>query len=79
MHLTDDQIRTIKQLANQIAGDRARVRIFGSRLDDNARGGDLDLLLELPEPAANPALMAARLAAKVSRLMHAWTGPSAWN
>ena len=70
MHLTDDQIRTIKQLANQIAGDRARVRIFGSRLDDNARGGDLDLLLELPEPAANPALMAARLAAKVSRLMH---------
>lgn len=70
MRLTDDQIRAIKQLAYQIAGDHAHVRIFGSRLDDTARGGDLDLMLELPESVANPALLAARLAAKVSRLMH---------
>ena len=70
MRLTDDQIRTIKQLAHQIAGDHARVRIFGSRLDDAVRGGDLDLMLELPDPVANPALLAARLAAKVSLLMH---------
>lgn len=46
------------------------MRVFGSRLDDTAHGGDLDLMLELPEPADNPALISARLAALVSRLMH---------
>lgn len=70
MRLSDEQARAIARIAHELAGERAQVRVFGSRLDDNARGGDLDLLLELPEPAANPALMAARLAAKVSRLMH---------
>lgn len=29
--------------------------MFGSRFDDSARCGDIDLLLQLPEPAANPA------------------------
>ncbi len=70
MRLSDDQARAIKQLAYQIAGEHAQVRVFGSRLDDSARGGDLDLMLEVPEPADNPALMAARFSAKVSRLMH---------
>jgi predicted nucleotidyltransferase len=51
MRLTDDQAQAIKQLACHIAGEQARVRVFGSRLDDSARGGDLDLMLELPEPA----------------------------
>ena len=70
MRLTSDQIRAICQLARQVAGNQARVRVFGSRLDDTARGGDLDLMLELTEPVDNPALMAARLAGLVSRLMH---------
>ena len=70
MRLTDDQAQAIKQLAYQIAGEHACVRVFGSRLDESARGGDLDLMLEVPEPADNPALMAARFSARVSRLMH---------
>ncbi len=70
MRLTIQQTRTIKQLATQIAGEHARVRVFGSRLDDQARGGDLDLMLELPEPVDNPAFLAAQLSARVSRLMH---------
>jgi predicted nucleotidyltransferase len=70
MRLNDHQIQAILQLARQIAGDRTRVRIFGSRLDDTMRGGDIDLMLELPEPVENPALMAARMSAKVSRAMH---------
>ncbi|TAN70234.1 MAG: nucleotidyltransferase domain-containing protein [Methylobacter sp.] len=49
-----------------MAGSQSRVRVFGSRLDDSAHGGDLDLMLELPEPVDNPALMAAQ----VSRAMH---------
>lgn len=69
MRLTDYQIQAIRRLAREVAGDQARVRVFGSRLDDTAHGGDLDLMLELPEPVDNPALMAARMAAKVSRTL----------
>lgn len=70
MRLTDDQIRSIRQLALHIAGAQASVRVFGSRLDDAARGGDLDLMLELSEPVDNPAHMAAQMSALVSRAMH---------
>ena len=69
MRLTSQQLHAIVELAHQLAGRQASVRLFGSRLDDHAKGGDLDLLLEVPEPIANPALLAARFSAKISRLM----------
>lgn len=53
-----------------MAGDDARLYVFGSALDDKARGGDLDLMLELPASAKNPALLAARLSAKASRIVN---------
>ena len=56
-------------MASEMAGPAARLRLFGSRLDDTARGGDVDLLLELADPVAEPALLAARFAARASRLM----------
>ena len=70
MRLTDYQIQAIRQLAHQVAGNQSRVRVFGSRLDDTAHGGDIDLMLELSVPVDNPALMAAQMAAQVSRAMH---------
>ena len=70
MRLTDSQIQAIRLLSQQVAGVKSSVRIFGSRLDDTAHGGDLDLLLELTEPVDNPALMAAQISALVSRAMH---------
>lgn len=53
MRLTDDQVQIIRQLARQVAGSQSRVRVFGSRLDDAAQGGDVDLLLELANPVDN--------------------------
>lgn len=70
MRLNAYQIETIRQLARQVGGDRSRVRIFGSRLDDTAHGGDIDLMLELQDPVDNPALMSAQMSAQVSRAMH---------
>jgi predicted nucleotidyltransferase len=70
MRLTARQIDLIRQSAHQVAGSQSQVRVFGSRLDDDVHGGDLDLLLELTEPVDNPALMAAQLSAQVSRAMH---------
>jgi predicted nucleotidyltransferase len=70
MRLSPEQIEGIRRIARGLAGGQARVRVFGSRLDDSARGGDLDLLLELPDPVTHPALLAARFSAQVSRLMY---------
>lgn len=70
MRLTARQITAIRQSATQLAGDAARVWLFGSRVRDDARGGDVDLLLELDEPVAEPAQLSARLAARVSRAMY---------
>lgn len=70
MRLTDAQIQMIRQLAHQVAGVESCVRVFGSRLDDAAHGGDVDLLLELANPVDNPALLAAQMSARVSRAMH---------
>jgi predicted nucleotidyltransferase len=67
MRLSKRQADDIVRLARELAGTTASVRLFGSRTNDLARGGDVDLLLELPEPVENPALLAARLSARVSR------------
>ena len=69
VRLTDTQAATIRRLTAELAGPSASVRLFGSRLDDDARGGDVDLLLEVPTPVDEPALLAARLAARVSRAL----------
>ncbi len=69
MRLSPNHIATIRSLVAQLAGDSAQVWLFGSRVDDAARGGDVDLLLDMAEPVAQPALLAAQLGARVSRAM----------
>ena len=69
MRLSRELQHQIKRLALEEFGDRARVIVFGSRVDDTQKGGDLDLLLQLPYPVENPALQAARFSTLVSRLM----------
>ncbi len=46
MRLTAQQHRVIRQAALDCFGPEARVILFGSRADDTARGGDIDLLIE---------------------------------
>lgn len=46
MRLNPEQIATIRHTVQAVAGEGVRVSVFGSRLRDEARGGDLDLLLE---------------------------------
>ncbi|OGS95968.1 MAG: DNA polymerase beta [Gallionellales bacterium RIFCSPLOWO2_02_FULL_57_47] len=46
MRLTQQQTRWILQIVLRLTGDDARVFLFGSRLDDDAKGGDVDILIE---------------------------------
>ncbi|MFW5910845.1 MAG: nucleotidyltransferase domain-containing protein [Thiohalospira sp.] len=67
MRLSAEHRDRIRELVREAAGERAEVRLFGSRLRDDVRGGDLDLLVTVDEPVANPALLIARLEARISR------------
>jgi predicted nucleotidyltransferase len=53
MRLTPHEVRAIRRVTTEVAGPLARVSLFGSRTRDDLRGGDIDLLLELPEPTAD--------------------------
>ncbi len=50
MRLTADQVNTIKLNTRQLFGENAKVYLFGSRTDDHAKGGDIDLFLESDHP-----------------------------
>lgn len=45
MRLTPPQIATIRQSVAEGFGEEAEVWLFGSRIDDSKRGGDIDLLI----------------------------------
>lgn len=51
MRLDAAQTRLILDCVHAQFGDDANVLPFGSRLDDQARGGDVDLLIESAAPA----------------------------
>jgi predicted nucleotidyltransferase len=70
MRVTPEQIAAIRIGVSQLAGDAARVWLFGSRVRDDARGGDVDLMVELDEAVTEPAQLSARLASLVSRAMY---------
>jgi predicted nucleotidyltransferase len=46
MRLTEQQRGIIRTTITETFGAETRVWLFGSRVDDNQRGGDIDLLIE---------------------------------
>ena len=46
MRLTKAKIDTIRKATSQNFGEDALIWLFGSRLDDTKRGGDVDLYVE---------------------------------
>ena len=50
MSLNIEQIKIVRTEVEKIAGRGAKVRVFGSRLNDSRRSGDLDLLVESDAP-----------------------------
>jgi predicted nucleotidyltransferase len=51
MRLNIDQINTIKTTAQSVWGSKVQVILFGSRVHDSSKGGDIDLYLETDRPS----------------------------
>jgi predicted nucleotidyltransferase len=62
MRLTPDQAEAIRSSIRLHLGEQSRIWLFGSRVDDQRRGGDVDLYVE---PESQPTLM-DRLRCKVA-------------
>jgi len=60
MRIPPNYQTTITETAVKVFGAGASVWLFGSRLDDAAKGGDVDLLIKLESPTADKAVLAAR-------------------
>jgi len=46
MRLTEEQVEIIRQGVIKYFGEKSVVYLFGSRVDDTKKGGDIDLLVE---------------------------------
>ncbi len=60
MRLPPDYQSVLTRLAGQVFGPQAEVVLFGSRLDDAAKGGDIDVLIQLDAPVADKGRLSAR-------------------
>jgi predicted nucleotidyltransferase len=69
MRVSAEQKQIIVDAVHQIFGQHGSVRLFGSRVDDRRKGGDLDLLVELPHLPVDAAWQAARLEARLQQLL----------
>jgi len=61
MRLTPDQERITKSTVTRVLGAESRIWLFGSRVDDGQRGGDIDLLIETEATFPNRAKMLCSL------------------
>jgi predicted nucleotidyltransferase len=67
MRLSDHDRSAIVRVTAELAGPRARVLLFGSRTRDDLRGGDIDLLIELPDVTPQRLLLGDRIGARLQR------------
>ena len=71
MRLSAAERRAVESASREALPAGTRVLLCGSRLDDNRHGGDIDLLLELPEPLTAAELVdrRTRVTARLYRLL----------
>jgi len=60
MRLSPEQQSAIRAASLASFNEGVRVWLFGSRVDDNKRGGDIDLLIQ-PAPSATDHLFARKI------------------
>ena len=66
MRLTTVQLATIKATVHAILPDAA-IKLFGSRIDDTQKGGDIDLYIMSELPIDRPAWAKAQIEARLMK------------
>ena len=73
MRITQRQRTAIVEATREIFGEQSTVRLFGSRADDSARGGDIDLHVEIrgidPLRQGKSRKLSARICAKLGDIL----------
>jgi predicted nucleotidyltransferase len=67
MRLSPFDRTAILESVAEVAGPEARVLLFGSRTRDDLRGGDIDLLVELPQPGSARREIGIRVGTRIER------------
>ncbi|HFD16279.1 MAG TPA: nucleotidyltransferase domain-containing protein [Rhodospirillales bacterium] len=67
MRLSEEHRAIIREEVAREFGPEAEVLLFGSRVDDTARGGDVDLLVRVPHAVEDSTMAAVRLATRLER------------
>ena len=71
MRLQPNEIEAIRRAVREVFGETATIRLFGSRIRDDLKGGDIDLFIEV-EPGqasiANEQRLRDRIAPAVEDL-----------
>ncbi|MEJ5284140.1 MAG: nucleotidyltransferase domain-containing protein [Brevinematia bacterium] len=49
IRLSEEQVKIIKEVIKKVTGCECKTYLFGSRVDIKSKGGDIDLLILLPE------------------------------
>ena len=69
MRLSEHDQQAIRDVCAEVAGLGARVYLFGSRVHDDLRGGDIDLWVDLPASGADKFAISTRFGARLQRLI----------
>ena len=67
MRLSEHQRQVIRRATADVAGPTARALLFGSRTRPELRGGDIDLLIELPQPSPDRWAVGMKLGARIEQ------------
>jgi len=65
MRLSHQQIDIIKNKIASVLGPAKKIMLFGSRINDEEKGGDIDLYIETDHVQENRASIASRIAASI--------------
>ena len=69
MRLSDSHRKTIRRTVVELFGKDARVLLFGSRTVNDERGGDIDLLVDVPHTVTDGNKLALTLTARLQLLL----------
>ena len=69
MRLTPSQIESIRRAAQSVLGLQVSIKLFGSRVRNDLKGGDIDLLFETEHMVANRAQAICSIQGALMRTM----------